>query len=110
MSLYDEFIAKVKSEPDIVDNLTDEYQLCSNITCFRCVFDGGDSVLKNAPHTCEEICADEWEHDYARTKAAYPSSFSRERKFWPSVARVDSTYGDRNLVCACLPMEAYMES
>ena len=72
--------------------------------------DTEDNVLKNAPHTCEEICADEWEHSYARSKASYPTPFTRERKFWPSVARVDNTYGDRNLVCACLPMEAYLEA
>ena len=66
--------------------------------------------MKNAPHTCSEICGDEWEHAYARTKAAYPSNSTKTNKFWPSVGRVDSTYGDRNLVCACLPIEAYMEA
>jgi len=72
--------------------------------------DTEDNVLKNAPHTCSEICGDEWEHAYARTKAAYPSNSTKTNKFWPSVGRVDSTYGDRNLVCACLPIEAYMEA
>lgn len=69
-----------------------------------------DNVLKNAPHTCTEICGDEWSHNYLRSKAAYPTAFTLIRKFWPTVGRVDSTFGDRNLVCACLPLEAYMEA
>ena len=72
--------------------------------------DSEDNVMKNAPHTCQEICGDIWNHVYLRSKAAYPTPFTLIRKFWPSVGRVDSTYGDRNLVCACLPMEAYMEA
>jgi glycine dehydrogenase len=68
-----------------------------------------DNVLKNAPHTAAEICSDAWAHEYSRDKAAYPAPFVLSSKFWPSVARVNSTYGDRNLVCACLPMEAYMD-
>ncbi|MEY3982558.1 MAG: aminomethyl-transferring glycine dehydrogenase, partial [Bacteroidota bacterium] len=68
-----------------------------------------DNVLKNAPHTAAEICSDAWTHEYSRDKAAYPAPFVLSSKFWPSVARVNSTYGDRNLVCACLPMEAYMD-
>ncbi len=69
-----------------------------------------DNVLKNAPHTAAEICSDQWAHSYSRDKAAYPAPFVLSAKFWPSVARVNSTYGDRNLVCSCLPMEAYMEA
>ena len=69
-----------------------------------------DNVLKNAPHTAAEISSDEWAHSYGRQKAAYPVPFVAAKKFWPSVARVNDTYGDRNLVCACLPMEAYMNA
>jgi len=69
-----------------------------------------DNVLKNAPHTAAEICSDAWAHTYSREKAAYPAPFVLSSKFWPSVARVNSTYGDRNLVCSCLPLEAYMEA
>lgn len=69
-----------------------------------------DNPLKNAPHTAESVMADEWNHSYSRSVAVYPLPYVRERKFWPSVARVDNTYGDRNLVCSCLPMEAYAES
>jgi glycine dehydrogenase len=72
--------------------------------------DAVDNVLKNAPHICTEVCGDEWSHPYLRSKAAYPTTFTLIKKFWPTVGRVDSTYGDRNLVCACLPMEAYMEA
>jgi glycine dehydrogenase len=71
--------------------------------------DKEDNVLKNAPHTASEISADQWTHVYSRNKAAYPAPFVAQKKFWPSVARVNDTYGDRNLVCACLPLEAYME-
>ena len=66
-----------------------------------------DNVLKNAPHTAAVITADAWTHPYTRQKAAYPLPFVRESKFWPAVSRVDNAYGDRNLVCSCLPIESY---
>jgi len=66
-----------------------------------------DNVLKNAPHTAEEVTSDNWEHAYSREQAAFPADYIRFNKFWPAVARVDNTYGDRNLVCACPPMEEY---
>ncbi len=69
--------------------------------------DRKDNVLKNAPHTAAMVTADEWSHPYTRTLAAYPSRGTREHKFWPAVGRVDNVYGDRNLVCSCVPMEAY---
>ncbi|HEY8937581.1 MAG TPA: aminomethyl-transferring glycine dehydrogenase [Cyclobacteriaceae bacterium] len=65
------------------------------------------NVLKNAPHTAAVITADAWTLPYSRQKAAYPLAFVKESKFWPSVSRVDNAYGDRNLVCSCLPIEAY---
>lgn len=71
--------------------------------------DVADNVLKNAPHTAESVIAGNWQHQYSREKAVYPLSWVKEAKFWPSVGRVDNAYGDRNLVCSCLPMEAYME-
>ena len=71
--------------------------------------DKDDNVLKNAPHTAHVISADQWSHNYTRQEAAYPLAWVRERKFWPSVGRINSTYGDRNLICACPPMESYME-
>lgn len=68
-----------------------------------------NNVLKNAPHTLEMLTAEEWNQPYSREKAAYPLAYIRENKFWPSVRRVDDAYGDRNLVCSCAPIEAYME-
>ncbi len=71
--------------------------------------DKKDNVLKNAPHTMHVICSDEWNHKYSRKKAAFPLQFVTMHKFWPTVGRVDNAFGDRNLVCACPPIEAYME-
>jgi glycine dehydrogenase len=68
-----------------------------------------DNVLKNAPHTAEELTADSWTHLYSREQAAYPLAYLRGHKIWPAVARIDNPYGDRNLICACPPMEAYEE-
>jgi glycine dehydrogenase len=68
-----------------------------------------DNVLKNAPHTQAVALADEWKHGYSREKAVFPLSYVKAAKFWPTVSRVDSAYGDRNLVCACLPIEEYSE-
>ncbi|MBT1704284.1 aminomethyl-transferring glycine dehydrogenase [Chryseosolibacter indicus] len=69
--------------------------------------DKENNVLKNAPHTAALVTADNWDKPYSRQKAAYPLAFVRETKFWPAVGRVDNAYGDRNLVCSCLPIEAY---
>lgn len=63
--------------------------------------DGEDNLLKNAPHTAQEVTADEWHHGYSRTAAAYPLEWIRENKYWPYVSRIDSGYGDRNLICTC---------
>jgi glycine dehydrogenase len=73
------------------------------------VADVSDNVLKNAPHTHKVLTADEWNHTYSRKKAAYPLSWVADNKFWPSVGRVDDAFGDRNLMCTCAPLEAYME-
>ncbi|MBA4054668.1 MAG: glycine dehydrogenase (aminomethyl-transferring), partial [Marivirga sp.] len=69
--------------------------------------DRENNVLKHAPHTAAVITADQWTRPYSRQKAAYPLPFVKEAKFWPSVSRVDNAYGDRNLVCSCLPIEEY---
>ncbi|WP_414752326.1 aminomethyl-transferring glycine dehydrogenase [Anabaena sp. CCY 9910] len=66
-----------------------------------------NNLLKNAPHTIESLIVGEWLHPYSREQAAYPVSWTREHKFWPSVGRIDAAFGDRNFVCSCLPMEAY---
>jgi len=66
-----------------------------------------DNLLVNAPHTVDAIMGDSWEHGYTRERAAFPASWSREAKFWPSVGRVDDAYGDRNLMCSCPPLDEY---
>jgi glycine dehydrogenase len=71
--------------------------------------DRADNPLSNAPHTVHEVTAAEWTHPYSREEAAFPAPWVRGAKFWPAVSRVDNGYGDRNLVCACPPMEAYGE-
>ena len=70
--------------------------------------DKENNVLTRAPHTAAVITADEWDRPYSRQKAAYPLPFVKGAKFWPSVSRIDSAYGDRNLVCSCLPIEEYV--
>ena len=69
-----------------------------------------NNPLKNAPHTLAMLTADEWLLPYTREKAAYPLEYLSDNKFWPSVRRVDDAYGDRNLICSCAPIEAYMEN
>jgi glycine dehydrogenase len=69
-----------------------------------------DNPLFHAPHTADVLIASSWDRGYTREEAAYPLPWVIERKFWPSVSRVDNTYGDRNLVCSCLPLEAYEQA
>lgn len=71
------------------------------------VSDKNDNPLKNAPHTLSVLCNDEWKHSYSRQTAAFPLAYLTKNKFWPSVARVNNTHGDRNLICTCEPTEAY---
>ncbi|HSN59487.1 MAG TPA: aminotransferase class V-fold PLP-dependent enzyme, partial [Ferruginibacter sp.] len=73
------------------------------------IADKADNVLKHAPHTQFVITSDEWKHSYSRQQAAYPLDYVKGNKFWPSVSRVNNTYGDRNLICTCEPVSAYME-
>ena len=69
--------------------------------------DAKDNPLKNAPHTASMLLADDWKHPYARQDAAYPAGGDRRSKYWPPVRRIDGAYGDRHLVCACPPPEAF---
>ena len=69
--------------------------------------DKNDNMLKNAPHTAEEMADDEWTHSYSRIRAAYPVKSLKNNKFWPPVGRVDNTYGDRNLICSCPSMDDF---
>jgi glycine dehydrogenase len=69
-----------------------------------------ENVLKMAPHTAHVITSDEWTRPYSRQKAAYPLPFVKAAKFWPTVSRIDSAYGDRNLICSCIPVSDYSEA
>ena len=69
--------------------------------------DKQNNVLKNAPHTATMVLTGEWDMPYSREKAVFPLEYVKDNKFWPSVRRIDSAYGDRNLVCSCIPVEEY---
>src|SRR5437773_1977063 len=69
--------------------------------------DRQNNLLKNAPHTAQQIASEKWDRPYSRAQAAFPAPWTREHKFWPSVARIDNVYGDRNLFCSCPPIEEF---
>jgi glycine dehydrogenase len=69
--------------------------------------DSKDNVLKNSPHTAEEVLSDKWSHPYTREKAVYPLPYVKINKFWPPVGRINNPYGDKNLVCVCPPIDAF---
>jgi glycine dehydrogenase len=69
--------------------------------------DPTNNVLKRAPHTQRQVVSDSWDRPYSREKAAFPTTWVRESKYWPPVGRIDNVYGDRNIVCSCPPLEAY---
>jgi len=71
--------------------------------------DRDDNALKNAPHTAAMVMAESWAHDYSREQAAFPRPELKRQKYWPPVARVDNVYGDRHVMCSCVPIEAYRE-
>ncbi|MFL9845266.1 aminomethyl-transferring glycine dehydrogenase [Flavobacterium rhizosphaerae] len=101
-------------EPTESENLEELDRFCDTMIAIRKEIDEAtaedkNNVLKNAPHTLAMLTADTWDLPYTREKAAYPLEYLQENKFWPAVRRVDDAYGDRNLVCSCAPIEAYME-
>jgi glycine dehydrogenase len=69
--------------------------------------DRQNNLLKNAPHIARQIASDKWDRPYSREQAAFPAPWTRDHKFWPSVARIDNVYGDRNLFCSCPPIEEF---
>jgi glycine dehydrogenase len=71
------------------------------------VSDAENNPLKHAPHTAKAVVSDQWDRPYSREEAAFPAPWVKENKFWPAVGRIDNVYGDRHLVCTCLPLEAY---
>jgi len=102
-------------EPTESENLEELDRFCDALISIRKEIeevsaDDKDNVLKNAPHTLAMLTANDWNFPYSREKAAYPLDYLAENKFWPGVRRVDDAYGDRNLVCSCAPIEAYMEN
>jgi glycine dehydrogenase len=71
--------------------------------------DRDDNPLRNAPHTAAMVTAEAWEHDYSRETAAFPVAHLKRQKYWPPVARVDNAYGDRNVMCSCIPLAVYAD-
>ncbi|MNG08053.1 Glycine dehydrogenase [compost metagenome] len=102
-------------EPTESEDLAELDRFCDALISIRKEIEAAtaedkNNVLKNAPHTLAMLTTDTWDFPYTREKAAYPLEYIAENKFWPSVRRVDDAYGDRNLVCSCAPIEAYMEN
>ena len=91
----DKFICALKSIWDEIQEIVDGKA------------DKVDNVLHNAPHTVQVVTANEWSHIYSRQKAAFPLKWVVENKFWPTVSRIDDSYGDRNLFCTCDPVDSY---
>ena len=102
-------------EPTESEDLTELDRFCDAMIAIRNEiarvesgdYDGEDNPLKNAPHTAAMLLAADWKHDYRRDEAAYPSADDRLFKYWPPVRRIEAAYGDRHLVCACPPPEAF---
>jgi glycine dehydrogenase len=102
-------------EPTESESLNELERFCDAMIAIRAeiqqvadgVLDRADNPLKHAPHTARAVCGDHWPHRYGRELAAFPSAASREHKFWPAVGRIDNVFGDRNLICSCIGMEAY---
>ena len=74
------------------------------------ILDRQKNPLKLAPHTMDAVISSDWDRPYTRERAVFPAPWLRANKFWPTVARIESAYGDRNLVCSCLPTDAYAEA
>jgi glycine dehydrogenase len=101
-------------EPTESESLAELDRFCDAMIAIRQEIDNiseerGNNLLKNAPHTLAMVTDDQWNFPYTRQEAAFPLSYVSENKFWPSVRRVDDAFGDRNLICTCAPIEAYVE-
>jgi glycine dehydrogenase len=102
-------------EPTESENLEELDRFCDAMISIRkeieaATIEDSNNVLKNSPHTLAMLTAESWNFPYSREQAAFPLDYIAENKFWPTVRRADDAYGDRNLVCSCAPIEAYMES
>ena len=101
-------------EPTESESISELNRFCDAMIAIKAEIDSGlkeetNNPLKNAPHTQAMLTADRWDFPYSRKQAAFPLDYVTANKFWPSVARVDDAYGDRNLVCTCTPIEDYAE-
>ena len=102
-------------EPTESENLEELDRFCDAMISIRkeieaSTIEDNNNVLKNSPHTLSMLTADSWNFPYTREQAAFPLEYIAENKFWPTVRRADDAYGDRNLVCSCAPIEAYVEN
>ena len=102
-------------EPTESEDLAELDRFCDAMISIRkeiesAAADDANNVLKNSPHTLAMITTDNWMYPYTREQAAFPLDYIADNKFWPTVRRADEAYGDRNLVCSCAPIEAYMEN
>ncbi|WP_413512044.1 aminomethyl-transferring glycine dehydrogenase [Myroides odoratus] len=102
-------------EPTESESLSEIDRFCDAMISIRqeienATIENPVNELKNAPHTLALLTADTWDLPYSRQKAAYPLAYVADNKFWPTVRRIDDAYGDRNLVCSCAPIEAYLEN
>ncbi|MBT8179341.1 MAG: aminomethyl-transferring glycine dehydrogenase [Eudoraea sp.] len=102
-------------EPTESESLAELDRFCDAMLAIQeeieqCEGEDANNILKNAPHTLGMVTADDWPYTYSRQEAAFPLPYVSENKFWPSVRRVDDAYGDRNLICSCIPIEAYAEA
>eukprot|EP00592_Proboscia_alata_P006247 CAMPEP_0194358374 /NCGR_PEP_ID=MMETSP0174-20130528/5600_1 /TAXON_ID=216777 /ORGANISM="Proboscia alata, Strain PI-D3" /LENGTH=1014 /DNA_ID=CAMNT_0039128671 /DNA_START=49 /DNA_END=3093 /DNA_ORIENTATION=+ len=104
-------------EPTESEDLAELDRFCDALLAIRAEIDDvgsgrisiDDSALRHAPHTMDDILSEKWDREYSRENAVYPAPWVRANKFWPTCSRVDNVYGDRNLVCTCPPLEAYMD-
>jgi glycine dehydrogenase len=104
-------------EPTESESLAELDRFCDALIAIRAEiarvasgeYDARDNPLRNAPHTAEMLIAGEWKHPYDAEQAAYPPGVDRRAKYWPPVRRIDQAYGDRNLVCACPPPDAFAD-
>lgn len=102
-------------EPTESENLEELDRFCDAMISIRKEIEAAtaedkNNVLKNSPHTLAMLTSDSWDFPYTREQAAFPLEYIAENKFWPTVRRADDAYGDRNLICSCAPIEAYMEN
>ena len=100
-------------EPTESESLEELDRFCDAMISIRKEIDEStleepNNALKNSPHTQEMVTSDSWEFPYSRKKAAFPLAYIKENKFWPSVRRVNETFGDRNLICTCTPIEDFI--